>query len=61
MHEILKNLDWTHIVIALISLLGIGLYIGIQNHNKQSQKSGNNSKNFQANGDITVNGDINDK
>lgn len=52
--EIIKNLDLTKIILALIALLGTGIFIGVQKHNKQTQKSGDNSKNYQANGDLTI-------
>lgn len=59
--EIIKNLDLNKIVLAIITLLGTGIFIGVQKHNKQTQKSGNNSINIQANGNITIGGNINDK
>lgn len=60
--EIIENLDLTKIIIAIITLLGTtGIFIGVQKHNKQTQKSGGNSTNIQANGNITIGGNINDK
>lgn len=60
--EILKNINWAKIITesipVLLGLLGLGIFIGVKNNNKQVQKSGNNSKNFQATGDINIGGDI---
>ena len=56
------NIDWTTIILGFIGFLGAtGIFIGIQNHNKQIQKSGNNSKNYQSNGDIYIGVNENDK
>lgn len=48
--EIVKNLDLNKIILAIIALFGTGMFIGVQKHNKQTQKTGNNSTNIQANG-----------
>lgn len=53
--EILKNIDLTKIILAIIALFGTGIFIGVQKHNKQTQKSGDNSTNYQSNGDIDIN------
>lgn len=59
--EILKNIDLTKIILAIIALFGTGIFIGVQKHNKQTQKSGSNSKNYQSNGDMYIGVDKNDK
>jgi len=61
--EILKNPNFINTIIGIIvALLGVGgIFIGVQKHNKQTQKSGDNSTNIQANGNITIGGNINDK
>lgn len=51
--SILQSLDLNQIIIALVSMLGIGFGIKIYSF-KQNQKSGNNSKNYQAKGDINI-------
>ena len=51
--EIIKNLDWTKIIIAALSLISAGFCIKHYAF-KQHQKSGNNSINYQANGDINI-------
>lgn len=60
--EIIENLDLTKIILAIITLFGTtGIFIGVKKHNKQTQKSGDNAINIQANGNITIGGNINDK
>lgn len=59
--EIIKNLDWNKIIISIITLFGAGLFIGIKYNNRQTQKSGNHSNNYQANGNITIGNFHNDK
>ncbi len=57
--EILQNIDWTKVITTILSaLLGLSIFIGVKKSNKQVQKSGNNSKNFQANGDINIGGNV---
>lgn len=51
--EIIKNLDWTKIIITIISLIGAGFCIKHYSF-AQQQKSGNSSRNYQANGDINI-------
>ena len=51
--EIIKNLNWTQIIVAILSLLGIGFCINKYSP-KQQQKSGNKSVNCQANGNINI-------
>lgn len=58
--EIIENLDLTKIILATITLLGTGIFIGVQKHNKQTQQSGDNSTNYQSNGDIDINTDNGD-
>ena len=53
--EILKNIDWTKIVLAIISLFCLGFVINISIKKiKQKQITGNNSTNYQAGNDVTV-------
>ena len=52
--EILKNIDLTKIILAIIALFGTGIFIGVQKNNKQIQKAGNNSQNYQSNGDLYI-------
>ena len=48
--EILNNINWTEVIIALISILVPVSLIAIKIQSKQIQKSGKNSTNYQANG-----------
>lgn len=53
--ELLKQIDLNKIILSIISLFGMGgIFIGIQKHNKQIQKAGNNSKIYQSNGDMNI-------
>lgn len=57
-YEIIKNLSWTDILIAILSTASIS--ICLKKYIKQTQKSGDHSKNLQANGDIIIKGNIDD-
>lgn len=60
--EILKNFDLTKIILSIITLfVTTGIFIGVQKHNKQTQKSGDNSLNIQANGNVSIGENNNDK
>ena len=52
--EILMNINWTQIIVTLITIFVPTSLIAIKIHSYQNQKSGNNSKNFQANGYINI-------
>ena len=53
--EVLKNFDLIKIIPGVIAaILGTGIFIGVQKQNKQTQKSGNNSQNYQSNGDLYI-------
>ncbi|DAB06692.1 TPA: hypothetical protein CPT95_10040 [Candidatus Gastranaerophilales bacterium HUM_15] len=57
--EILQKIDWTKVITTVLSaLLGLSIFIGVKKSHKQVQKSGSNSKNIQAIGDININGNI---
>ena len=59
--EILNNVNWAEIIITLFSILVPVSLIAIKIQNRQTQKSGRNSNNFQAQGDINITGKIYDK
>lgn len=53
--EIMMNINWTQVLVTLITIFVPASLIAIKIRSYQNQKSGNNSKNFQANGDININ------
>lgn len=61
MHWLLENKEW---IFSGIGVFAISAIVAIFVHKKgsiiQNQKSGNNSKNIQANGNVTI-GNSNDK
>ena len=60
-NEILNNINWTEVIVALISILvPVSLFV-IKIQNRQTQKSGKNSNNLQAHGDINITGQIHDQ
>lgn len=60
-NEILNNINWTEVIVALVSILVPVSLITIKIQSKQTQKSGKNSTNYQANGNIHITGQMNDK
>ncbi len=59
--KILNNINWTEVIIALFSIVVPVSLIAIKIQSKQIQKSGKNSTNYQANGNIHITGQANDK